>query len=141
MRRGLVEWLQYRAEPGKDRCLRIASFVPDDQGHRFHRQIADISGFNDVLSQADLPQSGDALRVLQRLVPLPGGRHKNSDRLLRLDIHVIALAGRVRAVGPRRVIVGGIQPHTLVIGRQPIENSISAAGQRMAQQTRKTVIS
>ncbi len=62
--------------------------------------------------------------MLQRPVPVSLRRHEDSDRLFRLDIHVIVLPGRVRTVRPRRMIISRVQPHAFVIRRQPIEHSI-----------------
>src|SRR5579872_1902025 len=91
-----------------------------------------------MLFQAHLPQPRDSLWMLQRLVPVALGSHENRDRLFRLDIHMIVLARSVRTVRPRRMIIPRIQPHTLVVRRQPVENPwllpIARPGKRPHQQ-------
>src|SRR5712692_7283646 len=121
---GLILRVQDRAESGEHCCIRAISFIADDEVHQHRRDEAGIPDFHDMLSRAELFQVAQSLRMLQRLVPILGGRQKYRNRLLRLDIHLDIAAIRERTISQPSVIVRGVQTHTLVIARQPIENSL-----------------
>src|ERR1700674_1322622 len=78
--------------------------------------------------------------MLQGLVPLSGGRQEDRDRLLRFDIYLNVTAVPGRVIRRSRMVVRGVQPHTLVVAGLPIENSLLAKrrrGQCTHQQKRK----
>src|SRR5882762_6552050 len=78
--------------------------------------------------------------MLQRLVPSLSRGQEYRDGLFRLDIHVDVAAIRTRVIRAPGMIVRGIQPHALIIGGEPIENSLLAKrrpGERTNQQKRE----
>src|SRR5580704_8960358 len=130
--------IQHFAEPRKYRCIRAVPVIPDDQCHRLNRHLANVRRLHNMLFQAHLPQPGDTLWMLQRLVPIFRWRHENGYRLFRLDIHMIVLPRSIRTVCPSRMIIPRVQPHALVVCRQPIEKpwllAIARPGKRPHQQ-------
>src|ERR1700687_3118477 len=137
---GLVIRVQHRPESSKHGCSRAVSFIADDQGHRLRRDETGIPGLHHVLSLAQLSQVAQALGILQRLVPFLGARQEYRDRLLRSDIHLNVAAVPGRVISQPRMIIRGVQPHALVIARQPIENSLLAErrpGESASQQKRE----
>src|SRR2546423_5603381 len=86
--------------------------------------------------------------MLQRLVPSLRRGQEYGDGLFRLDIHVDVAAIRTRVIRPPGMIVGRIQPHALIIGGGPIENSLLAqrrpperAGQQKSEKERPFSVS
>src|SRR2546429_381780 len=78
--------------------------------------------------------------MLQRGVPFSGARQEDRDRLLRFDIHLNVAAVPGRVIRQPRMVVRGVQPHTLVVAGLPIENSLLPVrwpGERTHQQERE----
>ncbi len=93
-----------------------------------------------MLLRAQLLQIDDGLGILQRLVPSLSRGQENGYGLLRLDNHVDVAAIRTRVIRPPAMIVRGVQPHALIIGGEPIENSLltkGRPGERTNQQKRE----
>src|SRR6266849_892362 len=81
-----------------------------------------------MLSQTEPMQVDDGRGVLQSLVPVLRARQKYRDGLLRLEVHMNVAAIRARMVSAPGMIIRGVQPHALVVGREPIENFLLCEG-------------
>ncbi len=93
-----------------------------------------------MFSRAELFQVGHRLGVLQRQVPIRGGGQKYRNWQLGLDIHLNIAAVRERTISQARVIVRGVEPHALVIAREPAKNSLLAkrrSGESTSQNKRE----
>src|SRR5260370_37551362 len=120
----LIMRVQNGTQSGEHCCIRAISFIADDEIHQHWRDEAGIPDFHDMLSRAELFQVGQSLRMLQRLVPILGGRQEYGDRLLRLDIPLDVAAVRERAISQSCVIIRSVPARALVVRTQPIANPL-----------------